>query len=91
MANSGDGALTSRGVISYTQITNIQAAPADGIFHKQDQWRPYTRADAFRIGDISGDYSVNVNTQRGPTVIGGGNEVGGGITITATNVKRSTR
>ncbi len=93
LANSGDGALTfSGGVISYTpprlQIT--QAAPSgDGdITQTGPMAFTYTPpADAFRIGDIFiGDYSVNVNTQiSGPTVIGGGNEVGGGITITATN------
>lgn len=93
LANSGDGALTfSGGVISYTpprlQIT--QAAPSgDGdITQTGPMAFTYTPpADAFRIGDVFiGDYSVNVNTQiSGPTVIGGGNEVGGGITITATN------
>ena len=93
LANSGDGALTfSGGVISYTpprlQIT--QAAPSgDGdITQTGPMAFTYTPpADAFRIGDIFiGDYSVNVNTQiSGPTVIGGGNEVGGGISITATN------
>jgi hypothetical protein len=93
LANSGDGAVTfSGGVISYTpprlQIT--QAAPSgDGdITQTGPMAFTYTPpADAFRIGDIFiGDYSVNVNTQiSGPTVIGGGNEVGGGISITATN------
>lgn len=93
LVNSGDGALTfSGGVISYTpprlQIT--QAAPSgDGdITQTGPMAFTYTPpADAFRIGDIFiGDYSVNVNTQiSGPTVIGGGNEVGGGISITATN------
>jgi hypothetical protein len=93
LANSGDGALTfSGGVISYTpprlQIT--QAAPSgDGdITQTGPMAFTYTPpADAFRIGDIFiGDYSVNFNTQiSGPTVIGGGNEVGGGISITATN------
>ena len=92
-ANSGNGALTfSNGVISYTpprlQIT--QAAPSgDGdITQTGPMAFTYTPpADAFRIGDIFlGDYSVNVNTQiSGPTVIGGGNLVGGGISITATN------
>jgi len=92
-ANSGDGALTfSNGVISYTpprlQIT--QAAPSGNGDITQTGPMAFTYtppADAFRIGDIFlGDYSININTQiTGPTVIGGGNQTGGGISITATN------
>jgi len=92
-ANAGDGAITySGGVLSYTpprlQITQNAPSGNGDITQTGPMAFTYTPpADAFRIGDIFvGDYSVNVNTQiSGPTVIGGGNEVGGGISITATN------
>jgi len=92
-ANAGDGALTySSGVLSYTppilQITQNSPSGNGDITQTGPMAFTYTPpADAFRIGDIFvGDYNININTQiEGPTVIGGGNLAGGGISITATN------
>tara|TARA_B100000925_G_scaffold289405_1_gene272233 strand:+ start:3191 stop:4873 length:1683 start_codon:yes stop_codon:yes gene_type:complete len=98
-ANSGNGALTyTGGVISYTppilQITQNSPSGNGDITQTGPMAFTYTPpADAFRIGDIFlGDYTVNVNTQiQGPTLVGGGDLVGGGITITATDASNNAQ
>ena len=95
LQNSGTGALTySNGVFYYTppNITITQGDPSGNGSITQVDSTTFTYSapdvsDVFRLGDIfTTDYTISVNTQiTGPTVVGTGNLVGGGINITATN------